>query len=439
MVITGPAKRTVMLMGATFGTGNMGVSALTAGTIEAAVKTWPDAQIILLDYGEKAISSCYSSAAGPVTVNVLNIRFSKKLYLINNIAVLIVLAAFTKILPHCFRRIISARNPYLRRINTADVLLAISGGDSFSDIYGLGRFFYVSLPQILIQLLGKKLILLPQTIGPFNTMLARTVARMILKHAAFVYSRDYEGLKEIRHILSGDYDPDRFRFCYDVGFLVNPVRPQKIDIEAFSGNDPIHPAVGLNVSGLLWMGGYSQNNQFGLKTDYRVLVKRLIDHLICNKGVNVVLIPHVFGGVENPESDQGVCESLYQELGEKYLSRLFFVRGRYDQSEIKYIIGLCDFFIGARMHACIAALSQGVPTVPVAYSKKFAGVMKTIGVESCVADPRTMDEPEILHRVDRTWEDRDRLRQHLESKMSEVKVRLPNLFKEIEDSLRISK
>ena len=47
----------------------------------------------------------------------------------------------------------------------------------------------------------------------------------------------------------------------------------------------------------------------------------------------------------------------------------------------KAVIGQCDFFIGSRMHACIAALSQGVPCVGVAYSMKFAGVFDTVGME----------------------------------------------------------
>ena len=41
----------------------------------------------------------------------------------------------------------------------------------------------------------------------------------------------------------------------------------------------------------------------------------------------------------------------------------------YDQHAIKSIIGRCDFFIGSRMHACIAALSQKIPTAAVAIVK----------------------------------------------------------------------
>jgi polysaccharide pyruvyl transferase WcaK-like protein len=431
----GLQERTILLMGATFATENMGVSALTAGSIEAGLHIWPDARILLLDYGKERRRFWYDSANGPVPADLLNMRFSKKLYLTNNIAILIVLAIALRRAPRRLRAIIFSRNKYFKEISSADIAVAISGGDSFSDIYGLRRFLYCFLPLILVQLSGKKLVFLPQTVGPFNDWLARVLARYILRRAALVYSRDYRGLEEMEVLLNGHFDPDRFRFCYDVGFVVNPVRPEKMDLAGFAGKDGISITVGLNVSGLLWMGGYKQNNQFGLKTDYRLLVGKLIDYLIRSKDARVVLIPHVFGEGDNSESDQTVCEELYRDLKSKYAGRLYLARGKYDQSEIKYIIGLCDLFIGSRMHACIAALSQGIPTVPVAYSKKFIGVMETIGVESYVADPRTMDEDEILCAVDRAWAEKDNIRRHLESKIPEIKVRVLDLFKEIAEAL----
>ena len=47
---------------------------------------------------------------------------------------------------------------------------------------------------------------------------------------------------------------------------------------------------------------------------------------------------------------------------------------------MKYLIGQCDFFVGSRMHSCIAAVSQCVPAVSIAYSDKFIGVMATLGL-----------------------------------------------------------
>jgi colanic acid/amylovoran biosynthesis protein len=427
-------QKKILLMGATFGTNNLGVSALTAGTIEACLHVWPHSTIILLDYDQKPFIFHYNSVNGPVTVELVNMRFSKK-FSTNNIAFLILLSSILRMMPRPIKRVMSARNRCLDAISNVDVAVSISGGDSFSDIYGIERLLYVSMPQILVELNAKKTVLLPQTIGPFGTHLARMLARHILRRAALVYSREYAGLQEMRDFLGKDFDTVRFRFCYDLGFVVNPTLPQNMDLDGFAVRGSNYPTVGLNVSGLLWIGGYTKNNQFGLKTDYPVLIENLIDRLIREKKATVLLIPHVFGKAAESESDQTVSEKLYRTLKPKYGQKIFFAKGGYDQSEIKYIIGLCDFFIGSRMHACIAALSQCIPTVPIAYSKKFIGVMETIGVARCVVDLRTMEESEILSAIGRVWGERNHIGKMLESKIPEVKARILNLFFEINEAL----
>ena len=427
-------KLKVCLLGATFSTSNMGVGALTEGTIQSVIHQFPDAEIILLDYGTEGLTYNIQIDKRNVPIQLINMRFSKKVYLKNNIALLIFLSLVLKLIP--FQKIknkLISNNFYLNQIFESDIVASIAGGDSFSDIYGLRRYLYVSLPQLLVLSLGKKLILLPQTLGPFNLKLTSIIARYILNRARIIYSRDYTGLRETKALLEYDGNPEKLRFCYDVGFVVNPVRPGKIDLGGLREQSEVKaPLIGLNVSGLLYMGGYTENNMFGLRIDYRKFVNDLIDFLIQKKNANIILIPHVFGSQEHKESDSVVSEIIFNSLHSKYKDRIFVARGNYNQNEIKYIIGLCDFFIGSRMHACIAALSQNIPAVAIAYSKKFYGVMETIGVEFLVADPRKMEKEEILNMISETYSQRDLIRKQLEQKIPEVKRTVLNLFNEIE-------
>ena len=59
-------------------------------------------------------------------------------------------------------------NPWLQALVKAEYVLSLNDGDSFSDIYSLQRFVYVSL-RILALILGRRLVQLPQTIGPFQS------------------------------------------------------------------------------------------------------------------------------------------------------------------------------------------------------------------------------------------------------------------------------
>lgn len=422
---------TICLLGASFGASNMGVNALTAGTVKALFHQFPDAELFLLDYGGERKSHVVELNGRTIVVELENIRFSKKIYLRNHIAMLLFLALIARIVPFdkLRNRLISG-NPWLRRVSEASIVASLAGGDSFSDIYGLERFFYVSLPQFLALFMGKRLVLLPQTIGPFHGKLAKNVARHILREADLVYSRDHQGVEDTRRLLGRSSSSNgKVRFCYDVGFVLDPLRPTEMNLPLGDqrGND--RPVVGLNVSGLLYMGGYSRNNMFGLKIDYRQFIVDLIDFMISKKNATVVLVPHVFG--TQAESDAVVCDQIYASLKERHHERLLLAAGTFNQNEIKYVIGQCDFFIGSRMHACIAALSQNIPTVSVAYSDKFIGVMRTIGVEKLVADPRKLEDEEILRVVSDAFDNRTRLRGHLEAAMPSVKATVLSLFNEI--------
>lgn len=421
----------ICLLGASFGTGNMGLNALTMGTLKAFFHRFPDGELFLLDYGKEGATYHVHLGGGMIPVQLVNIRFSKKFYLKNNIAWLIMLALLTKCIP--FRptqQKIIFKNDWLSRVAGADMVVSMAGGDSFSDIYGLGRLLYVSLPQILALLLDKDLVLLPQTLGPFRSWISKKIARYIMTRAKMVYSRDDNGVEETKRMLGLPARSEKVRFCYDVGFVLDPLKPQPVDppspLDDMRGTSPL---IGLNVSGLLYSEGYSGNNMFGLKTDYRQLILDLIDFMIRKKNATVMLVPHVFGS--DGESDSVACEEVYALLKDRYDGRLLIARGEYNQSEIKYIIGQCDFFIGSRMHACIAALSQNVPTVSIAYSSKFIGVMQTIGVAELVADPRKLEKEEILRIIDDAYEHKARLRGHLEKTMPHVKETVLNLFDEI--------
>ncbi len=424
-----PAK--IGLMGARFGANNMGVGALTYGVLKCIRHKIPDAKVFFFDYGKAPENFVVRTEEGKLSVPLVNIRFSKSIYLANNIAYLLGLALIYGIIP--FKktrdRLFSA-NPYLRELYTADVVASIAGGDSFSDIYGIRRFLYVALPQILALWVGKPLALLPQTIGPFEGVVPRVIARYILRRAKIVFARDRDSFAEATKLLEGD--AGHIRFCEDVGFVVDAIRPERFDQdEMFKRNEDRKLTVGLNVSGLLYRGGYTRDNMFGLKMDYTTLVRRIIEYFLEKEQVELILVPHVFGGFEDMESDQTVCAEIYDALKDRYGNSLSLAQGRYNQNEIKYVIGRCNFFVGSRMHACIAALSQHVPAVAVAYSRKFRGVYEALELEYLVADPRMLEERDVIEKIDWAYNNRLEIREKLEAIMPEVKSRVLNLFDRI--------
>ena len=418
----------ILLLGATFGTGNMGVGALTAGALTIASRAFPHARIALLDYARNPTTSSLRVGDRVVEAPLVNLRFTWKLFLKNNVALLIVLALLARLAgPRLGKRILRA-NRTLDVISRADLALALSGGDSFSDIYGVGRFMYVTLPQILLVLLGRNLVLLPQTVGPFAGRPARALARWLLRQTDRVHVRDLESLQTARALLGTEQADLRVRFCNDVGFVVEPHCPQELNAGALDLEDSarVRPIVGINISGLLAIGGYSRRNMFALKVDYINLMEACVRMFIDDHNVDVLLVPHVFG--TSDESDVNAIDKLYWRLAELYAGRVFRVAGHYDQNELKYVIGKCDFFVGARMHACIAALSQAVPAIGVAYSNKFSGVFASVGTGDLVVDLRTCELDSAIGRIGEAYCRRAELSAILARTLPAVKARVLGLL-----------
>ena len=423
-------QRKICLLGASFETGNMGVNALAESTIKIILNRWPDAEITLLDSGSVVEEEQLKIGGKNLRIKKLPIRFCKKIFLENHFVVLCFYAFLFKVFRwEKFKRFCERRNASLRSIIQMDMAADITAGDSFSDIYGMRRFIIGFLRKWLVLLFNKDLIMMPQTYGPFKRRTARAMARYILNRAGLVYSRDRESIEYVNTLLNNRQN-GKVRFAPDVAFILDARKPERVSIEP-SANIRAHNSivVGLNISGFLFNGGYKRDSMLGLKVNYHSLVYEIIDLLMKHENVAVILIPHVFppAGYES-ESDPQACLKVYEELNGKYPERIFLIRGCYNHNEIKYIIGLCDFFIGSRMHACIAALSQGIPAVGIAYSKKFEGVFESVGLADCVADARSCDEGQLLEKVESALEQKDRIKKHLEDTMPSIKQAVLNIF-----------
>jgi len=421
----------ICLLGASFDTGNMGVSALAESSIKVILNRWPDAKVTLLKAGLNDGEHHLKLSSKDVRIRVLHMRFGKNVFLRSHFCVLLLNAMLLKLLPWSkFRNLLSAINPYVKALTETDKVFDITGGDSFSDIYGLRRFLIFGfLQKWLITQFGKELILLPQTYGPFKRTITRLMAKCILNRAEVVYARDHSSAEYVRALLGNHGNNEKIRFIPDVAFALDSHEPEHIDtgdLDSKRTKDSI--LVGLNISGLLINGGYTKENMFGLKTNYSELVYSVVDLLMKDKRLLVLLVPHVFAPSGNVESDPDACLKVYEELNKKYPGRIFLTQGQYNQNEIKYIIGLCDFFIGSRMHSCIAALSQSIPAVGIAYSKKFLGIFESVGFGDCVADATRFSKNEILSKVGTAFEMRDQIKIDLDKRIPEVKENILNMF-----------
>jgi polysaccharide pyruvyl transferase WcaK-like protein len=248
-------------------------------------------------------------------------------------------------------------------IGEQDCILDIGGGDSFADIYGPRRFFFLWLTKMFALVRGVPLMLSPQTIGPFTKAPYRFLARLALTRADVVLARDDASLSAL-----GDLAPKaKGLLAVDVAFAL-PYECQK----RLRGGAKVR--VGVNVSGLLFTQAQSGVNRFGLEVNYADLMRRFVADLTADPAFEVHLLTHVDGIQAGEDNDGPVADALAEAFPAAIRSPRFP-----GPSEAKSFISGLDFLVSGRMHACIAAYSAGVPVVPVAYSRKFTGLFGMLG------------------------------------------------------------
>ena len=282
---------------------------------------------------------------------------------------------------------------YFATVWRSDLVIDIGAGDSFTDIYGTRRLRRMFVLKFLTHLARTPLVVAPQTIGPFTRVRTKFLARLSLRLSAVVATRDAMSTAALRDLgvrgavieasdvaLRLPYDPPATRVP---GGLVQ---------------------VGINVSGLLMGGGYTGKNEFGIALDYPALMRDLIRHFQ-GVGAQVHLVPHVIvrGGRMVGEDDARASQVLASEFPGTILAPAFDT-----PSQAKTYIAGMDFFMGARMHACIAAFSAGVPVIPMAYSRKFEGLFGSIGYTRTV-DCTKEDGAAILAKIIAGFENRQAL------------------------------
>lgn len=301
----------------------------------------------------------------------------------------------------------------------ADYILDIGQGDSFADIYGKGRFMWIDQIHTIARKYHKPYCLLPQTIGPFENERIREKAIKSIEKASLCMARDKQSYD---YVTKNVPQQKNVCECIDVAFF--------LPYETIS-QDKNYIHVGINISALLWHGGYTRNNQFGLKCEYQSLVRQLIDYFLNQENVKVHLVPHVVGSERSIENDYAVSYDLWREYDNPNLVLAPLALG---PIEIKsYIAGL-DFFTGARMHATIGAFSAGVPVVPMAYSRKFNGLFLDTLSYYHMVDMKTLDNDDIVDVIKIAYANRNDLKKEIEHQMSttvkEKKQLIMNKLKE---------
>jgi colanic acid/amylovoran biosynthesis protein len=248
-----------------------------------------------------------------------------------------------------------------KQLASVDVVLAV-GGDNYSLDYRIPSPI-MALDRFAMDM-GKPVILWGGSVGPFDrepafvAPVTRHLSRMhyvaARESVSHAYLTDTLGLSNVIRMA-------------DPAFMLTP---QAVDLKSFwpTGNGSV---LGVNVSDLIER--YRHPDQ-----DLRAEVADFIRRVVTEHGMGVLLVPHVnFLKGDNRTGDTTYMAPLLARLADLG-NAVTMMPQDFNAAQTKYVISQLRFFIGARTHSTIAALSSEVPTVSIAYSVKARGINRDL-------------------------------------------------------------
>lgn len=404
-------KSMISILNAAPDTGNQGINALCMSAV-AGLSERDVGPIAVADHGRGRRKADF----GVGRVELFGLSHSRYFWRSESLSVVRHLA-----------RLGGLYSPSARLIAQSRVVLDVSGGDSFSDLYGQKRYESMILSKRLALEAGKRLILLPQTLGPFRDAGNRAEAVEILRAAEAVWVRDPGSFRFLQDMLGGDFDADRHRLGLDMTVALPQIPPSEgLPRKILDWLAPTRdfPLIGVNVSAFLARNAAEAQRTFGLADRHdrqmELCCRALLEQ---TPGLRILLVPHVHKPEGTANSDLSAAIALKVALGPDYAARIEVIRSQPNAMALKWILAQMDWCLSARMHALIAAFSSGVPTFGMGYSDKAAGVFAQCGLGEEVADLRQLDTEALVRKALTSFAGRDEMRVRLADLVTSLRRR----------------
>ncbi|HEV2539327.1 MAG TPA: polysaccharide pyruvyl transferase family protein [Frateuria sp.] len=293
-----------------------------------------------------------------------------------------------------------------RQLESVDAVLAV-GGDNYSLDY--------RIPTPIMSVdgwamdMGKPVILWGASVGPFEREpefiepVTRHLARMHFVATGESMSHDYLihklGLRNVIRMA-------------EPSFLL---AKEPVDLTPFWPSGEGH-VLGLNVSRLV-----ERHRRRG--RNVHAELEAFVRYAVKEHRLGVLLIPHADPLREDAQGGDACYMAPLLERLADLGGAVRMMPNTFNAAQTKYVISYLRFFVGARAHAVIAALSSGVPTVSIAYSVKACGINRDLfGSQETVLQARNLSMRTLRESLERLVQREDALRDLLGQRLVESQL-----------------
>ncbi len=269
------------------------------------------------------------------------------------------------------------KNPFVRKfkylknfISGEDIkgfdLIIVLGGDGFSEEYGATA--YIEFIKLWLYSFSTKVIMLGQTMGPFNNWKNRLAIKYLLAKID-IYTRDSWCYNYLKNEFSLN---KKLHFSADLAMTDLPLERDEVIKSNILNKFNLLPSeyITFVISGIQGKGYYCDSKEQYI-SNWKHIIEQVakIDVLKTKK---IVLLAHTF----KPYGEEDLfVKNMLKEFTSDIQERTIVISDRILQTRARHILGNGLFTITGRMHAAISSYKMGVPAIPLAYSPKYDGVI----------------------------------------------------------------
>lgn len=134
-----------------------------------------------------------------------------------------------------------------------------------------------------------------------------------------------------------------------------------------------------------------------------------------SRGLGVVFVPH---DARQGSDDIGECRRVYDATG---ASRAWLIDRLLGPAQIRALAASAAVVVTGRMHLAIMALCGAVPTIPLSYQGKLAGLMRLFDIEDLIVEPNKGFGAQVTRNLETVLASRDDLNNLLFNRLAAVR------------------
>lgn len=263
----------------------------------------------------------------------------------------------------------------MRELISSDLLIS-GGGSLLQDITSeRSLFYYLSIIQTA-KMLGKKVMLYGQGIGPLRGNLARQLTGFVCRQADRVTVRDEGSAQEL---ISLGVTPSKIVVTADPVFAMQPVATQE-GMRILTEHGVVQDKKIIGISARQWQGLHN----------YKQVLASTADEIVAKYNAQIVFLP-----LHYPQDIK-----VSQEIADLMHSEHKLVLGNvYNTKEFLSLIGNFDLLIGVRLHALIFAAVMQVPIIGISYDPKIDRFLEGVQAKA-VGCLNTLEGQVLMDKID---------------------------------------